>query len=469
MKRKLPLSPDPRKNATRKQILCATDFSVHAAQAANAAAAMARRLRNPLLLAHVLDLAAFPNESEAVFAKLRLSTRKRLDQEAARLRALGAKVTVELLEGRPEEQLARLARRPESRMLVMASLGQIAVSHLLIGSVAERTAESAPIPTLIIRDEKPFVEWSQGRSPLKVFLAVDFTASSEAAMSWVRELRRIGPCVIVAGHVDWPPEVRSRLGQPGSGLVAHPPAAVRHALERDLKAKLKEVLCDTSADLRVEAGWGAPQFNLIEMAQQERADLFLLGTHQRHGWERIFQPSVSRAVLRHAPMSVACVPSCAGGGAGSVPEYHRVLATTDFSDLGNRAVPSAYSVLSHGGIVRLVHVVAPPERPGPLTPPRSKRFAKGAREKLLENHLQKLRALIPEAANARGVNTEVAVIQGPDAGLAICQEAERFGADLIVAGSHGRSGLAAALLGSVAQKIVSHSRRPVLVVRGPAA
>ena len=49
--------------------------------------------------------------------------------------------------------------------------------------------------------------------------------------------------------------------------------------------------------------------------------------------------------------------------------------------------------------------------------------------------------------------------------MAICQAAERFGADLICMGSRGRSGLTKVLLGSVAQGVMAQSKRPVLVLR----
>ena len=66
---------------------------------------------------------------------------------------------------------------------------------------------------------------------------------------------------------------------------------------------------------------------------------------------------------------------------------------------------------------------------------------------------------------SRGVVTEVRIVESGDAGKTICEAAERFCADLVCIGSHGHSGLAAALMGSVAQAVVTHSRCPVLLIR----
>jgi nucleotide-binding universal stress UspA family protein len=337
--------------------------------------------------------------------------------------------------------------------------------------VAERTAEAAPVPTLVVRDARPIIEWARGKRTLNVFVAGDFTASADTAISWVKELRRIGPCQVVLGYVDWPTEERRRLGVRSATAFNENPPEVEHMLERDLRDKLNRLLGDTSARVRVLPSWGSPDFNLLQMAQEEQADLIVVGTHQRRGLRRLAHPSVSRAILHHAPMNVACVPaSPAGLAAAPIPEHHRVLVTTDFSDVANHAIPFAYSMLAHGGTVRLVHVVRPSET-GRRRLSRSERKGdtKNDPAKLANELYENLRSLIPGEAAVRGISTEIAVLEGRDTALTVCHDAERFGADLICIGSHGHSGLAAAVLGSVAQKVIACSRRPVLVVRAPRA
>lgn len=78
-------------------------------------------------------------------------------------------------------------------------------------------------------------------------------------------------------------------------------------------------------------------------------------------------------------------------------------------------------------------------------------------------------AQVATAAAALAVRFEdtvqlVHVREATDPTTAICQTAERFGADLICLGTHGRSGLSAAVLGSVANGVMARSQRPLLTV-----
>jgi len=80
----------------------------------------------------------------------------------------------------------------------------------------------------------------------------------------------------------------------------------------------------------------------------------------------------------------------------------------------------------------------------------------------------RLRALAPDEAEARGITTEIEVIDNPESAHAICAAAERFNADVVCIGSHTRPGLSAKVLGSVSLGVLQQCRRPVLVVSPPA-
>ncbi len=313
--------------------------------------------------------------------------------------------------------------------------------------------------------------WARGERALKVFVGADFTASSDAALRWVAELRQLGPCEVTAGYADWTPEEAARLGVHGAmGLVGNP-LVVQHILERDVKAKVVAVLGEENVRVLVQGGWGRSDSQLVAMAAEAQADLIVVGTHQRHGLSRLGRASVSRGILHSAPMSVSCVPAPAAERM-AVPRIHecqRVLVAVDLNECHGFAAPYGYGVCSRGGTVRLVHVAVPFHLPNPTA------AGSGQESPIGREHFDpvaqseaRLRALVPEEAAVRGIKTEVEVIDDPEIARAICAVAERFNADAICIGSHTRPGFTAKVLGSVSLGVLQQSRRPVLVVWPPA-
>jgi nucleotide-binding universal stress UspA family protein len=82
----------------------------------------------------------------------------------------------------------------------------------------------------------------------------------------------------------------------------------------------------------------------------------------------------------------------------------------------------------------------------------------------LTKRAEQLTARVAERLTAKGLAVDTAVRQG-DPRSAIVDEAKEWSADLIVVGSHGRTGIERWLLGSVAQSVVSHAPCSVEVVR----
>jgi nucleotide-binding universal stress UspA family protein len=152
-----------------------------------------------------------------------------------------------------------------------------------------------------------------------------------------------------------------------------------------------------------------------------------------------------------------------------IPRLGRVLVTTDFSELASRAIPFAYAICASGGTVHLLHVVEPVVRPNPLyahywpgrTPTPADRKAQ------LAELRQRLAALVPDAARERGLETAFELAEGSDVAEQALAVAERVGADALCIASHGRSGIARTLLGSVAHHVLKRARLPVFLVPDP--
>ncbi len=437
-------------------VICGTDFTPAAGHAADTASALARRMNCQLELVHA---SAIP---------LSTSVHDQMSAEADRLRQQGADVHESTPEGNADEELVKLAKPDACRMVVVSSLGKRAPQRWLLGSVSERTAERALVPTLVVRDATPLLEWTRGEHPLRVFVAFNFSETSEAALLWIKELLAIGPCELVVGYVDHPAEQRARLGGAGPlALVGNAPE-VQAILERDLTARVTELLGTSDFQIRVEANWGRPDAALDNMARKAGADLVVIGSHQYQGFERVWNMSVSRGLLHSTTMNVVVVPRATlrTGPAPCAPAVERVLVTTDFSDLANRAIPHAYSLLRAGGIVQLLHVTQPETASDLdyLQGQAQQRFQARQSEEV-RTCLGKLKELVPVDAASRGIRTEVEVIEQRDAAQGICQAAERFGADAICLATHGRTGLASAVAGSVATSLLGKANRPLYLVR----
>ncbi len=465
-----PTKPRSKAKPISHTLICGTDFSENCRQAADTAAALASRMGLPLTLIHVIEgggLEAGGNELPQTITK---PERERLQLEADRLAASGAKLETRVLGGSPYETLVMQAQVHNAPMLIVSSVVRRAPERWLIGSVAERTAETATVPTLVVRDAQRLQRWISGKKPLKVFIGTDFTVSSRAALSWIKELEKIGPCEVTLAYVDWPPEEHRRLGLTGRISLVENPPEVQEVLERELLERAAEVLGREKVRVRVAPGWGRVGTRLTRMAAEEDADLIVVGTHQREGMSRFWLGSVSRDILRHSPMNIAVVPMTAmrGGETPRIPETRRTLVATDFSEAGNWAVPQAYSMLTQGGVVRLIHVMEPFVPPGP-TVPHYQRKGATRREHLNQKAaaLAQLRRLAPMEAVARGIETQVEVIESKNVPEAICQAAERFGAQIICMGARQRGSVSKAIVGSVADEVVRHARRPIMLVRPP--
>lgn len=440
------------------KIICGTDSSIHASEAANVAAALTARLQGVLSLVHVMDAGRDELPSKELRDSFCGSRQAKLKQEAERLRRQGARIEAELLQGSPAVSLVKAATDSGARLIVVSTLGQIAPSRWFVGSVAERTAENASVPTLVVRDPKPLVAWARGQRTLNVVVGYDFSTSGDAALRWTSFLREIGPCRVTVAHVAGSPETGARFGAGYNLAHRYYPSEVEKLLQRDLQEKCEEVLGKARLRFRVAAGLGRPDPQLIQMAADEKADVLVVGTNQRHGLARL--GSVSRAVLHYAPINVACVPVAAAEPAelGSIPRFQRMLVATDLSKPGNRAIPSAYSALGRGGRVLILHVV---KASG------SGQAAGTGHSGRTDRLTSQLQALVPAEAESRGIKSQVEVVRDSHVATAICQAAERFDADVICIGSHGRSGWSKAILGSVTQDVMARSRRAVLVVPPP--
>ncbi|MFB1481666.1 universal stress protein [Corallococcus sp. RDP092CA] len=447
-------------------IIVGTDFSDHSREAVRAAAAIAERTRTPLLLVHAAEPGMLRRDWPADRGGAITELEQRLAAEADGLRHEGLTVESRVLLGVPDEALVEHAAKTQARMIITAALGWRSETRWRLGGVPARVAQLSRCPFLMVRLAEPLLEWCQGRRPLRVAVGDDFSHSAEVALRWLPELRKVGPVELTVAHVYNPATEYGRLGL----YRANPgPEGLEVILERELRERLSRI-GEPRAALRMAESYGSVVEPLATLAEAARADLLLLGSHQRRGMRRVRHGSVSLSALQLAPVAaVACVPVSATQEAEapvSIPSIRRVLVSTDFSRLANLAIPHALSLLPRGGELILAHVI---ESPIPIVyadfwPA----VALGGDDDATEAELRRqLEALVPSDVAGRGITVRMELLTGVQAAQALCQAAERHGVDIFCVSSHGRTGVRRAVLGSVAQEVVARSRRPVLVVKHP--
>jgi nucleotide-binding universal stress UspA family protein len=428
-------------------ITCGIDFSDGSRRAAVVAAALALRLGARLQLVHVVDdLGADPTFAGGDLTAYE-PQRQRLEAEAAELRrAYPVTVDTVLESGAADEHLVETATRVGSILLVVSSLGRTRRhARWLLGSVAERVAQTATLPVLVVRDGRGLIEWASGTRALRIVVGVDDGAAARAALDWAGTLRQQAPCDLRIVRIVMPSEAHTRLGVPPPVPLEGLRPTVERLLRRELRHWTGNVPGEGTVSWLVEGNWGRVDSPLLHEARRTAADLVVVGTNQRAGLARAWQGSVSRHVLHAFDRDVVTVPASARRLTG-VARHDRVLVATDFSDQANRAISVAYGLVPRHGVVHLAHVTEAPQAAAEQT----------ARDQLA--------ALVPTDANERRIVTVLEVVDATDVADALLQLGARRGVDLICLATHGRTGISQAILGSVAHQVVRQASCPVVLI-----
>ena len=208
---------------------------------------------------------------------------------------------------------------------------------------------------------------------------------------------------------------------------------------------------------------GSAWHEITELAAGDKFDLIVMGTHGHTALQHLWLGSTAENVVRHAPCPVLTVreQQIAVFMPGENPfRARKILVPTDFSELSDQSVERAVELAQRfGAKIELVHVLEPAPYPefGYAHIP----LKEGGLRKEAEARFEKMCARIPglgELLNHTPVRTGNAPYE-------IVQTARQLNSDLIVIGTHGRTGIKRLALGSTAEKVVRHAHCPVLVLR----
>jgi nucleotide-binding universal stress UspA family protein len=285
-----------------------------------------------------------------------------------------------------------------------------------------------------------------------ILVAADFSENSVAAFHVACSLNIDTTTRLIVLHVvepDWVAKTPDYLGQ---GVV---PASTTESLHEFLERRMGEVYVPNHPlEVEYRTSEGSAAAEIVRMADSIGADLIVMGTHGRSGLRRLLAGSVAATVLIKAHCSVLALR--AGPGAPKTDGIKVILHPTDFSKASEPALGVARSLARDHGARLIVLHVAP-----------------------VDIYLEgRLAAEFDPADFQRSLDAIRQRLDGPDlkypvetrltrsyAAEGILGTAEDLACDLIVMGTHGRTGLGRLLMGNTAESVLPKADCPVLVVK----
>lgn len=293
----------------------------------------------------------------------------------------------------------------------------------------------------------------------RILCPCDFSEFSARALRHAAALAKWYEASLTCLHVyPWAPVPPTKLPTV-TGLPRLTPE-IRETVLGELRSFVEPARA-AGIPVEVAVAEGEPVHEIV--GQANRADLVVLGTHGRGGFERLMLGSVAEKVLRKSPCPVLTVPRQAPGEAPrEAPAFRHILCPLDFSGASLRALEYALSLAKEADArLTLLHVIESlPEE----EPPENLRFdVLGYRDYLRRAAGDRLLGLIPEGAR-EWCRPEVVVAPGK-AYRGILNTAAARHADLIVMGVAGHGTLDSLLFGSTTQYVVRAAACPVLSIR----
>lgn len=292
----------------------------------------------------------------------------------------------------------------------------------------------------------------------KILCPLDLSDFSKRAFEHAIALGRWYHADVVALHVfaTWTP--------PGS-LSTYPGwmqqvAEARAQIDDELRG-LVQLAQASGMDVPLATREGDPVSGILEQAASMAADLIVLSTHGRSGFDRLTLGSVAEKVLRKATCPVLVVPAQGATATHPFAGYRRIICAIDFSDCSRQGLAYALSLAGHAGagltLVHVVEAVAGPEVVDDRAP-----FA--ALRRVQVETAQGLLRSIAREHEGRGRAIDDVVRPGIPH-REILGIAREIDADLVVLGVRGRGQVDLTLFGSTTNQVVRRAPCAVLTVR----
>jgi nucleotide-binding universal stress UspA family protein len=291
----------------------------------------------------------------------------------------------------------------------------------------------------------------------RVLCPTDFSDFSAAAVSYAAALAATYGGTLRLLHVTTPfPIVAPYTNMTGDPQLFEAQREQARKMLAAEAARVRSVRVTVDTDLRD----GPAVHEILESAQDFGADVIVLGTHGRGGFERLVLGSVTEKVLRKAPCAMLTVPHAVIGRDLGAVRWERILCAHDGSAASQDGVDYAVSLAERTGArLVLLGVVESIPYGGDFTSPEYSAFRR-EREQHAVSALDL--ALEPDVRSRLRVDERIVYGKPSQQILAVAAQDRP---DVIVMGIQGRGALDLLMFGSTANHVVRHAEQPVLTVR----
>lgn len=238
-------------------------------------------------------------------------------------------------------------------------------------------------------------------------------------------------------------EVNQELMALGPNIIEEKIKDAKKVLEEvKKKASREKVECETI----VREGEETYQL-ILQEAEKHNAGTIVMGRRGRKGIMRLLMGSATARVIGHASCEVLVVPKDAH------IHWRNIVLATDGSSFSEAAAEEAIQIIKLCGPACTLNVIA-------VTRP----SATPERIFIAEEAIRR----ITKRAQKEKISISSSLMKGkPHESIheSIIAYAEDKDADVIIMGSHGRTGIQKLLMGSVAERVVGHMDRAVLIVK----
>lgn len=202
-----------------------------------------------------------------------------------------------------------------------------------------------------------------------------------------------------------------------------------------------------------------PYKSIIEEAAKMKSDIIVMGRRGRAGLEKMLMGSVTAKVIGYAPCKVLVVPRFAR------ISCKKILIATDGSRYSAAAAAEAISIAKRCKSDLVVIAAVYSEMLSSMSPDTG--YTQDQQQMIAKQELQRAEiniAGVKELAEKEDIHAEGIIVEGRPY-EAIAKSARDNDTDLIVVGSHGRTGISRFLMGSVTERVIGHAESAVLVVK----